>query len=480
MRRVLTLLLLVGAVRAGQFDAIRESVSRQLIETSAPSIAVAVAKDGKILWEEGFGWADRAHRIAADTHTLYSLASISKPFTATGLMTLVQAGKIDLDRPVNDYLGAAKLRARVGDASQATVRRVANHSSGLPLHFQFFYTDEPVRPPSMDETILRYGNLVTAPGEKYQYSNLGFGVLDYVIARVSGKPYEDYMRQEVFLKLGLTHTSVGIEPELEPYQAIRYDNAGRPIPPYDFDHRGASAIYSSAHDLARFGLFHLKAHLPDQKAILSDASLDAMHEPTMSGGKDAGYGIGWAVVDRPDGYRIVSHTGGMPGVATTLMLVPSERLAVVVLCNAGIGLPHQIATEILAVMLPKWKRATPTPEPSRKFQPPSELIGSWSGKLVTYKAEIPLTLQIFESGDVHAQLGKQMKMLWNDVEWRDGYLSGRMPGDVGTEDAARHAYNLAFNLKLRGNVLNGSGSAAPKGEGRIGGAQTQWVELKKQ
>src|SRR5437660_1198615 len=84
--------------------------------------------------------------------------------------------------------------------------------------------------PQMDETILRYGNLVTMPGERYEYSNLGFGVLDYVIARTSGSPFEDYMRQQVFIKLGLTHTSVGIGPGLEPYAATRYSLDGLPIP----------------------------------------------------------------------------------------------------------------------------------------------------------------------------------------------------------------------------------------------------------
>src|SRR5439155_14996538 len=165
-----------------------------------------------------------------------------------GLMILVQRGKLDLARPLNDYLGNAKLRARVGDAAQATVRRVANHTSGLPLHYQFFYADEPYRRPTMDETILRYGNLVTIPGEKSQYSNLGFGILDYAMSRAAGQPYEDFMREEVFLKLGLTRTSVGIGPGLEKLAATRYGGDGLPIPFYDFDHRGASAIFASAHD----------------------------------------------------------------------------------------------------------------------------------------------------------------------------------------------------------------------------------------
>ena len=483
MRRFLLLLLLPGLLfGADPFDSVRASIRKQLVETQTPSIAVAVARDGKIIWEQGFGWADREKRIAADEHTMYSLASISKPITATGLMTLVAAGKVNLDRPVNDYLGAAKLRARVGDAAQATVRRVANHSSGLPLHYQFFYADEPFRPPSMDETILRYGNLVTAPGENYQYSNLGFGILDHVIARASGRSYEDFMREEVFLKLGLTHTSVAIGPGLERYEAVRYGPDGLAIPFYDFDHRGASAVYASAHDLVRFGLFHLKAHLPDQKAILSDESIDAMHASTMSSGKTSGYGVGWATADLPNGYHVVSHTGGMGGVATTLRLIPSEKLAVVVLCNAGNPLPHRIADEILAAMLPKWKtdREPPPQRPQGKFRPAPELQGSWSGKLVTYKTEIPLTVQILESGDIHAQLGQQLKMLWNDVRWSDGLLSGRMLGNIGTDDAGRRPYALSFSLKLRGDVLNGAASAISTPGRRAGNALTQWVELKKQ
>ena len=81
-----------------RFGSVRESIAAQLTESGVPSVAVAVAKDGKIIWEQGFGWADREKRVAATEHTLYSLASISKPITATALMTLVAAGKIDLDR----------------------------------------------------------------------------------------------------------------------------------------------------------------------------------------------------------------------------------------------------------------------------------------------------------------------------------------------------------------------------------------------
>ena len=362
MRVMIALLLALPLLGSDQFDGVREFIRKGLIETGMPSIAVAVSKGRTILWEEGFGWADREKRMPATQHTMYSLASISKPFTATGLMILVQEGKINLDRPVNEYLGKAKLRARVGDASEGTVRRVANHSSGLPLHVQFFYQNTPRHPPTMDETILRYGNLVTSPGERFQYSNLGFGIFDYVIERTSGSAYADFMREKVFAPLGLTHTSVNIGAGLESVASARYGREGLPVPFYDFDHTGASALWSSTHDLVRFGMFHLKQHLPDQKLILSDASIEMMQVPTFPSDDKVGYGVAWVVADTPGGYRVISHNGAMHGVATTLRLVPSEQLVVTVLCNGSDQLPHRTADEIFKVMLPNWKPSERSPE----------------------------------------------------------------------------------------------------------------------
>ena len=340
------------------FADVRAFIQTQLVETGVPSLAVAVSRDGEIIWEEGFGWASREDRVPATPHTLYALASISKPLTATGLMTLVEKGRVDLDRPIDEYLGDVKLEARCGKGEEATVRRVANHSAGLPLHYQFFYVDEPYAPPAMDETIRRYGNLVAPPGERFCYANLGYGLLDYVITRVSGRSFADFMRAEVFVPLGLTRASVGVGPGLEKYQAGRYNPAGARLPLYDFDHPGASAACCSAHDLVRFGMFHLKAHLADQKAILSDASIDAMQVPTVAVGEEVGYGIGWRILARTfGGYRMAEHGGSMGGVRTQLYLVPSEKLAVAVLCNTENDLPEQVRDEILAALLPAYGKA---------------------------------------------------------------------------------------------------------------------------
>jgi CubicO group peptidase (beta-lactamase class C family) len=449
-----------------------------LTERSLPSIAVAVARDGQIIWEEAFGWADRENRVPATPHTIYSLASISKPVTATGLMVLKERGRIDLDRPINEYLGESKINVRVGNPAEATVRRVANHTSGLPVHTHFFFADELHRLPSRDETIRRYGNCVTAPGERYQYSNLGYGILDYVIARVSGRTYADFMREEVFLPLGLTHTSVNIGTGLEKHQAVRYGTDGLPIPFYYSDHPGASAVYASAHDLVRFGMFHLKAHLSDQKAILKDETIDEMQKATADTNE---YGIGWGTIV-PGGRRGVWHSGAMSGVSTVLYVDPAEKVAIVVLSNASSNLPGQVSGRIADVLSPQVARneATGNQAPQELvFKPSSELLGTWQGRVHTHeRGGLPFTLVFQPDGDIHARLGRQLRTLLNRVEFRDGYLRGSFTGDIGTEDANRRRYELSLSLKLRGDVLNGGMTARSQGNCPCD-ALTHWVELKK-
>jgi CubicO group peptidase (beta-lactamase class C family) len=473
MKRLILLVILVGFVSPrllpaqDQFESIRSSIRAKMRDRNVPSMAVAVAQGDRILWEQGFGWADREKRILADENTMYSLASISKPLTATALMTLVSAGKIDLDKPIDGYLGAVKLHARIGNAQDATVRRVANHTSGLPEYFQFFYENEAWRTPSMDETILRYGNLVTAPGERFQYSNLGYGLLDDVITRVSGKSYADYMRQEVFLKLGMTRSTIGIDPALHAYEATRYDGEDiTPIVPYTTDHPGASEIYSSAHDMALFGMFSLKAHLPNQTAILSDALIDAMQKPTSVSQPGVGYGVGWEI-DTREGPTIVSHSGGMPGVATWLRLFPDQKLVIVVLCNEDDRLAHIIADEITQKLVPGWK-LPPAGPPGPAFGPSKELIGKWKGEVQTYRSTTPLSLDVLESGDIRLQLGDQLPTLLARPSFHNGILRGVFRGTLDLPEADRRPYIVSLSLKLRdGQVLNGSITARAEGSGTI-------------
>jgi len=463
-----------------QWSSVRDTIRAVMARTDVPSVSVAVARGGRIVWEEAFGWADREKMLRATPNTMYSLASISKPFTATALMTLVERGKIDLDHPANEYLGNGKLTGLAGDANGATVRRVMSHTAGLPLHYRFYYADESYPVLSMDEAIARYGVLVTAPGAVYEYSNLGYGIIDHIIERVAGVDYGDYMRTSVFAPLGLTHTSVGIGTGLEAFVAQRYDAKQRPIAFYDFDHRGGSAVYASAHDLVRFGMFHLKDHLADQRPVLKDETLDLMHRAVAP----ANYGLGWILVER-EGQRIVYHTGGMPGVQTILALYPAEDVAVVVLTNtvADVG---RISREIERVTLPRYAevrrradaeaRQKAQAASAKTFVAPAELVGEWTGTLRTWERSIPMALTVQPDGDVHVRLEGGLEALVNGARWDDDNLTGRFAGTIPTSDASRWPHYVELSLRLRQGALTGMASAVTTSE-RVYFALSSYVSL---
>lgn len=470
-----------------RFSGVRARIESVMAERSLASVSVAAALDGEVVWEESFGWADRERRVEATPHTPYSLASISKPLTATALMILAERGLVDLDSPVDRYLGRAKLTSLGGDASEATVRRVASHTAGLPLHYQFFYEDSGYDPPPREETIDRYGFIAHRPGTEFLYSNLGYGILDHVITQASGRPYADFLRSEVLLPLGMTRTSVELAPALKPAAAVRYGIDDRPIPFYRFDHPGASAIWASAHDLVRFGLFHL-GHVPDgARRILSTASVASMHErETPEPG--TGYGIGWFMQDEL-GYRKQWHTGSMPGVSTMLALYPDLDIVVVVLMNSlARDLRVSLGQDIVAALDDGYARAlaqarapsarqgagqprgpidveTGASDRTHGFEPPARLAGRWHGVLRTWQAELPMALTVDADGDVHVEVEGQLDTLLNGTDFVGGRLQGRYAGRIPTPDVMRHPLHSVFlDLKLEGDRLYGQASAQTEAE----------------
>ena len=469
-----------------RFDAARDTIRAIMEANKVPSISVAIARGDSILWEESFGFADKERGIRATPRTVYSLASISKPVTATALMVLVERGKVALDQPANRYLGAAKLRAFEGLADSATVRRLLTHTAGLPLHYQFFYAGGAVAH-SMDTAIARYGVLVYPPGEMYFYSNLGYGILDYIIARTSGTSYPEFLRREVLEPLGLSDMTVSDGSGLGDRAAIRYDNEGKPIPPYTFDHVGASGVYSSAHDLVRFGQWHLGVALQGAKDVLTRETRARMQgSDAPSGEEGVARGWGWGIAEDDFGLRRVSHGGGMPGVATVLALYPAESLSVVVLANAG-GVPTaRIAAAMTAAVAPRYAsereaRRLARAERARQEMAarrddgasgaaaadvddrprPAALVGRWTGSILVHGDSVPLVLDIPVRGAARARLGSQSEtgLAVRIQDEQDGRMTARFEGEILGADAAGPAaagsHPIVLTLRLRGEALTG-------------------------
>jgi len=450
--------------RPDPFDSVRASVRRVMAERKIPSVAIAAMRDGRIVWEEGFGWADQERKVAATPTTMYSLASISKPVTGTGLMLLVQQGKVNLDVPANDYLEDAPLTAREGRAADATVRRVANHTSGLPLHYQFFYHDRPPARPSMDDAIRHYGFLAAPPGTQFTYSNLGYGVLERIIERVSGRPYDAFLRDEVFTPLGLSRMAVVTGPITGDSVATRYDAERNPIPWYDFDHRGASAVYASARDLARYGNYHLGLVAQGQRQILTPETRAAMLRPTSRRFETVGYGVGWQTFEDDYGHLAQGHSGGMPGVATSLRIYPESNVVVVVLINAGEGTTAaRLASEVAASLMPRYaerlRAARPDSTTTPRFTPGAELAGRWSGAITTWQGTVPISLTIDADGAARAAIGTGPPANVERVRLQNGRLTGTVAATVPTPDASRISHNVMLDLRFHDGTLSGWVSA---------------------
>ncbi|MCB1025789.1 MAG: beta-lactamase family protein, partial [Acidobacteria bacterium] len=211
---------------------IRRDLESKVKKAELASIAIAVIKKDKTIWKEVLGWADRERKIKAHSNTIYPLASLSKSITATGLWILAEQGKLSVNDPVEKHLRSARLTYYQGSKKELKIKHLLNMEGGIPHQYEYFYDkDQEVRP-SLKEQIGRYGFVAFPPGKVHNYSNFSMGILDQVIADVSGRKFEEFIKEEVFKPLGMKR-SFAERPENE-MVAKGYDPEGKPVSPNIF------------------------------------------------------------------------------------------------------------------------------------------------------------------------------------------------------------------------------------------------------
>lgn len=467
------------------FSTARKLIQDRMAAESIPSVSIAVARKGEILWVESFGWSDRENKIPATEHTPYYLASVTKSITATAIMVLHERKQLNIDRPVNNYLRPARLSSPLWNVDGATVRRVANHTAGLTTFVQNRFGAPRNFSFPQDRIIQRYGMVFWPPGDHFDYSNLGFGILGDVVERVSGKAYGAFLRDEVFRPLRMTNASLGIPVANEKHAAKRYDSAFGYRPGAVSGTPGASTVYCSANDLMKFGMFHLKFHPPRQKHVLSDETIDLMQNATVEVEDGGRYGLGWWIKEDFYGYRSVLGQGGTNDGSASLQLIPSEGIVVVALANTGTTLPGDFIHEVLSILLPSYRerraKDSGKNQQSPKASPSSSMVGNWTGSIKTYRGDIPLKFSISATGEVQAQLGAESPVLLQNASFDKGRLFGRMGGNLGTdEDTGSDPYDLDYELYFRGPALNGSVTTRPHPGAKNFTRLPFWVEFKKE
>jgi CubicO group peptidase (beta-lactamase class C family) len=443
-----------AAQSEARFEAVRRVIQRTLQEANVPSIAVAVVQDGRIVWEEAFGYADRERQIVATPHTPYSLASMTKPITATAVMQLQEAGRLDIDAPIERYLGGLRLADYALAADEVTARRIMSHSAGLPQYGNFYLDGS--TPAGPEQTISSFAMVVFPPNTRFEYSNIGMRILDAAIARVSGLSYGDYLQREVFGPLGMSHSALGLPTGAD--TAVRYDTDRNPMRMYMTDHPGSGDVWASAHDMARFLAFHMGTPLPDQKPILSPAVRLEMQRPAsawpMPTPPDAprrDIGANW-ILTTSNGHPQVWHSGGQPGVSSVMAFFPEQKLAFVILANSSAPLGG-IGQAIRGAFAPELLE--PASEPASPIPQRIPFSGRWAGTATSHAGEQPITLSFEETGEILVQLGDQPATALAQPAFENGALTGRFSGSSNIPEAARTSHGLSLKVVLVGGELTG-------------------------
>jgi CubicO group peptidase (beta-lactamase class C family) len=429
------------------FEPVRHRILGEIEAGAATGVAVAVAHNGNIV-QGGFGWANREAAVKATSRTPFNLASLTKPFTTTTLMTLVAQGKLSLDDPANNYLAKSKIVGKNGNADAATVRMLGAHVSGLPTMFAMYDRKEATLAPSSEALLAEYGSLAYPPGFCFEYSNIGFAALSAIASNLTGVEIGTLMTQRVLKPLGLEDSFFGTSVTRLPRGAMRYDSSGNPIPGYITATPASGELYASAHDVARFAMFNVKHR--DRARILDDRWIEELHRPVFVGPSGVATAFGWFIGDLKSGHQIIFKIGGQPGVATALYMVPSEDLACLVLTNRSDGreLCSSVCNEILSGYLPEWRQPDETSGP-----PPPPIVitpglgGHWQGTLTNDGAEMQVRLKIESSDSATLQLGEKPAEKITEMHLEGVGFTGASTGLIESPDGLRTGAKT-LNLKL--------------------------------
>ena len=391
-------------------------------ELGTTGAAVAIVLEGEVVYVRGFGVRNLEQNAPVDADTVFRVGSVSKTITALAVMRLRDQGKLALDTPAATYLPA--LRAVAGpttDSPPLTVRHLLSMTSGLGYDDQwgavtFGYSDAELA--RFLERGLTFG---AAPGERYQYSNLGYALLGKIIEQVSGKAFSDYVATDVFGPLGMTSSgyvtgTLPVERLATGYYRDGERFVAEPIPS-DGVFAPAGGVYTSIRDLARYAAFQLAAYPPRidiETGAVRRSTLREMHAgwawqrwgddlPVVKRAADgsssltaASYGLGWSLNTTCGFEAMVQHGGFEPGYFASVRLVPRHGFGVVMLSTtASIGQlrTFELLTNLLregGVVAPS--SASPSPELLAARDTSIRLLTAWDAELVA-QAFDPLTLR---------------------------------------------------------------------------------------
>ena len=363
----------------GNYDYVKAYISwlapKEMKKNKVVGLSIAIINDQQTVWTRGFGYADLKNKQPATPETVYRIGSISKLFTVTATMQLAEQGRVDIDRPLQDYLPEFLIKTRFSNTDPVTLRSIMTHHSGLPdAVVKGMWTSE------APETLLyrlKDEYVAYPPNYVLSYSNAAMALLGLMIERIGGEEFCDYMTQTIIKPMGMQHSSYKLTPDIDRLLSKGYRNGkeAKQVPLRDL---AAGSMYSSVVDLSCFVKMVFAQGRVGNRQILQPQTIAEMLRPQNANVVlDFGQkiGLGWFIDYTPhEKFKVAGHGGGTPLFRTSLIILPQKKIGVVVLTNSTEGgrIHSKIGKEALKLVL-EAKTGETIKKKDIRIEPPDQI-----------------------------------------------------------------------------------------------------------
>jgi CubicO group peptidase (beta-lactamase class C family) len=418
-------------------------------KTTSPGAALAVIRDGRIIYKRSYGMAKLEDGIVMTSDKIFDIGSVSKQFTAMCVVLLVRQGKVSLDDNVRKYI------PELPDyGTPITVRHLLHHTSGLRdynalLELAGFRGDSDC--PNVDEAlevICRQKKLNYPPGEEYSYTNTGYFLLSQIVERVSGKSLNTFAQENIFKSLGMEHTLYQDDhTQIIKNRASGYDPAGQgfKLNMSNWNETGDGNVYTSVEDL----------YLWDQafyNYILGKEVMDMLHTTgTLASGKKIDYAFG-LVVSEYKGLKVVEHGGAWAGFRAAIIRFPEQKFSVICLANLGSMNPSALGFKVADIYL------------ADKLKEPPKSEGKKAAGVTVAKKDLEALVGAYQDG----KFG-----LWLEVSLKDEKLiAGVMGRNFVLTPSSPTSFSVPENATgITVEFVPGAGGKAGKARMKVGANQ---------
>lgn len=312
---------------------LKKEINKILNETGIPSISLSLIIGDTIIWSEAFGYANVKKKVPATRYTIYSTGSNFKFVTATAIMQLAEAGKLDIDDPINNYLGESTIDDLSSNGTPVTFRHLLSHHSGLKGPIEII----PIWERKLPKTLEKIASEISTeepPGVNFKYCNHCYGLAGLAIEKISGQSFQEYIVKHILEPLQIESkgpvipTPIMVEELALPYSLKNNQS----VPEYQsrFDVFPAGDIYLTGPEMANFIIAQLNEGAFNDQSILNKSSISEMQKPQF----ESNYGLGTGVLIIDD-KKFLQHTGGVPGFSTFFKAEPASKTGVYIASNTS-------------------------------------------------------------------------------------------------------------------------------------------------